>query len=67
MILVMQIAGGMALGLIAAFFIIDYFEEILLTTTLFLGLGLAMMWVLSHLEGDIHILKKMALVLRPLF
>jgi hypothetical protein len=66
MLLFMQIAGGTALGLLIALLVVEYFEEIVLTSVLFLGLGIPMIWVLTYLEGSGSILKKLVTIFRPL-
>lgn len=67
MLLMMQIAGGTALGLLLALVVVDYFEEIVLTLIISLGLGLPMLWIFSTLEGNTNFLKKLGGILRPLF
>ncbi|MBK9040626.1 MAG: hypothetical protein IPL83_15940 [Bdellovibrionales bacterium] len=67
MLLMVQIAGGTALGLLIALVIVDYFEEILLTVLIFLGLGIPMIWVITHFEGNTGILRKIVGALKPLF
>jgi hypothetical protein len=67
MLLMVQIAGGTALGLLIALVIVDYFEEILLTVLIFLGLGIPMIWVIAHFEGNTGILRKIVGALKPLF
>ncbi|MCB0367324.1 MAG: hypothetical protein H6624_18100 [Bdellovibrionaceae bacterium] len=66
MLLFFQIAGGTALGLLIALIIVEYFEEIVLTSILFLGLGIPMIWVLTYLEGSGSFLQKLVNVFRPL-
>ncbi|MBK7845066.1 MAG: hypothetical protein IPJ71_15520 [Bdellovibrionales bacterium] len=65
MLLMVQIAGGTVLGLLIALVIVDYFEEILLTVLIFLGLGIPMIWVIAHLEGNAGILKISSALLSP--
>lgn len=67
MLLMVQIAGGTVLGLLIALVIVDYFEEILLTVLIFLGLGIPMIWVIAHLEGNAGILRKIVSAIKPLF
>ena len=66
MLLLIQIAGGTALGLLVALLIVEYFEELALTALLMLGLGIPMVWILGYLEGSGGILQKIVAVFRPL-
>ena len=66
MLLLIQIAGGTALGLLFALLIVEYFEELVLTSLLVLGLGIPMVWVLTYLEGSGSFLQKLVSVFRPL-
>ena len=65
--LTLQIAAGVSLGLLIALIVVDYFEEIILTLLISLGLGLLLIWIISILEGNTHLLQKFVSVLKPLF